>query len=126
MGPETQLMAFNNDDVGEEDFQFCFFINGDLNSLSFWFMDDIKLFIPFELDAAMIEITTDEVVYNADEVTGIIKNVGQNDITELELNWQVLGEEIHTSTISDILVAPGELYNFACDTYFSFLKVIMN
>ena len=120
VGPETQLMAFNNDDVGETDFQFCFFINGNLNNLSYWFMDDIKLFIPFEFDAAMIEITTEDHVYNAAEVTGIIKNVGQNDITELEIKWQVPGEDIHTSIISDMLVEPAELYDFTCDDLFFF------
>jgi len=120
IGPEIQLLAFNNDDVGETDFQFCFFINGNLNNLSYWFMDDIKLFIPMELDAAMLEITTDDVVYNADEVSGIIKNVGQNEIVELEINWQVPGNEIHTSVISDISVNPAELYNFACDDLFFF------
>ena len=49
------MIAFDNEDVGAEDFQFCFFINGNLNNLSYWFMDDIKLFIPFALDAEMIE-----------------------------------------------------------------------
>ncbi len=120
VGPETQLLAFTNDDVGQPDFQFCFFIDGNLNNLSYWFMDDIKLFVPFELDAAMIEITTEGPVYNASEVTGIIKNVGQYDITELEINWQVPGNEIYTSVISDISVNPAELYDFTCGDLFFF------
>jgi len=67
IGPEIKLIAFDNEDVGADDFQFCFFIDGNLNNLSYWFMDDIKLFIPFALDAEMIEITMTDQVYNAAE-----------------------------------------------------------
>jgi hypothetical protein len=120
VGPELKLIAFDNEDVGADDFQFCFFIDGNLNNLSYWFMDDIKLFIPFALDAEMIEITMTDQVYNADEVTGTLKNVGQNEITELEIKWQVPGEDVHTTTITDISVAPAELYDFTCSDLFFF------
>jgi len=120
IGPESKLISIDNDDVGLSDFQFCFFADGNLNALSYWYLDDIKLFVPLQIDAEMVEITMTDQVYNAGEVTGTIKNVGQNNITELEIKWQVPDEEVHTTTITDLMVAPTELYDFTCSDLFFF------
>lgn len=118
IGAEGQIVAINNSDVGASDFQFCFFVDGNLNAISYWYMDDIKLFVPQEIDAEMIEITTEENIYNASEVTGTVKNVGLAEITELELQWKVPGEETYTTTISDLSIASAESYDFVCSDLF--------
>lgn len=120
IGPEGKIISLNNSDVGQSDFQFCLFVDGNLNAIKYWYMDNIKLFIPLEIDAEMIEITTDNSIYNATEVTGTIKNVGQNVINELEIKWQVPGEDIQTSNITDLSIAATESYDFTCNDLFFF------
>lgn len=120
IGPEGKIVSIENSDVGQSDFQFCFVVDGNLNAIKYWYIDDVKLFVPLETDCEMVEITTSDNVYNAAEVTGTIKNVGQNTITELEVNWQVPGEDTHTTTIGDINVASAETYDFACSDLFFF------
>lgn len=120
IGPEGKIISIDNSDVGQSDFQFCLFVDGNLNAIKYWYMDDIKLFVPLEIDAEMIEITTNNSIYNAAEVTGTIKNVGQTVINELEIKWQVPGEDIHTSTITDLSIASAESYDFACSDLFFF------
>jgi hypothetical protein len=120
IGPEGQMVSIANSDVGNSDFQFCFFVDGNLSGLDYWYIDDIKLFVPLEIDAEMVEITTESSIYNAAEVTGIIKNVGETDITELEIKWQVPGEDINTTTISGLSIASAESYEFTSDILFFF------
>lgn len=120
IGPEGKVVAINNSDVGQSDFQFCFVVDGNLNAISYWYMDDVKLFVPLEIDAEMIEITTSNSVYNAAEVTGTIKNVGVVDITELEIRWKITGGSIHSTTFSDLSVVSAESYDFVCDDLFFF------
>ena len=120
IGPEGNLIGIENEDVGQADFQFCFVINGDLNAIKYWYIDDVKLFVPFANDAEMVEITTPSSVYNAAEVTGTIKNVGSDEITELEISWQAEEREIHTTTFTGLSVGSAESYDFVCNDLFFF------
>jgi len=58
MGPETITVEIDNDDVGETDFQFCIYINGNFYNFDYWYLDDIWMFVPLNLDAAVSSITT--------------------------------------------------------------------
>jgi len=118
IGPEGKIVAIENDDVGQSDFQFCFVVDGNLNGISYWYLDDVKLFVPLDIDAEMIEITTNNSVYNAAEVTGTIKNVGVSTITELEIKWHVPTGELYTTTFSDISIGSAESYDFVCEDLF--------
>ena len=120
IGPESNLIAIDNEDVGQDDFQFCFFVDGNLNAISYLYLDDIKLFVPFETDAEMVEITTPEYIYNAAEVTGTIKNVGTDEITELEISWEASEREIYTTTFTDLSIGSAETYDFTCNDLFFF------
>jgi len=120
IGPESNLISINNSDVGQSDFEFCFFVDGNLNAISYWYLDDVKLFVPFATDAEMVEITTPEFIYNAAEVTGTIKNVGTDEITELEISWEASEREIYTTILTDLSVGSAETYDFTCNDLFFF------
>lgn len=50
IGPETVELEISNNDVGQADFQICFYIIGDLFNLDYWYIDDILLYRPEYLD----------------------------------------------------------------------------
>ena len=120
IGPEGNLIVIDNGDVGQSDFQFCFFVDGNLDAISYWYIDDVKLFVPFDTDAEMVKITTPENIYNAAEVTGTIKNVGTDEITELEISWEASDREIYTTTFTGLSVGSAESYDFTCSDLFFF------
>ncbi|MGM0650394.1 MAG: T9SS type A sorting domain-containing protein [Bacteroidota bacterium] len=46
MGPVADTTLINNDDMGSETFQFCFFVEGESSGLNHWYIDDIALSEP--------------------------------------------------------------------------------
>lgn len=115
IGPETVSLVINNDDVNSENFQVCIYIDGNTYNLDYWYIDDIWLFTPLDLDAALSAITTPTFLGAPAQVTGSIKNFGSNDISSAEISWQVDDGDITTSTFDGLSVAFGESYEFTCD-----------
>ena len=58
MGPEEIAFEITNGDVGASDFQVCIYISGNMYNLDYWYVDDLWLFSPLELDAVLGVITT--------------------------------------------------------------------
>ena len=50
IGPETVDLEISNNDVGQTDFQICYYIIGDLFNLDFWYVDDILIYRPEQLN----------------------------------------------------------------------------
>ncbi|MEZ5196722.1 MAG: FISUMP domain-containing protein [Bacteroidales bacterium] len=54
VGPETIELFISNDDVGQPDFQVCFYVKGDLFNLDYWYLDNISVFHPMELELKLL------------------------------------------------------------------------
>jgi len=54
IGPETVSLEISNDDVGQPDFQICCYVQGNFFNLDYWYIDNIKLFFPNELDITIL------------------------------------------------------------------------
>ena len=54
VGPEKIELEISNGDVGQPDFQICCYVKGDLFNLDYWYVDDISLFLPVELDVTLL------------------------------------------------------------------------
>ena len=50
VGPEKIDLEISNEDIGQPDFQICCYVQGDLFNLDYWYVDDIFLYRPMELD----------------------------------------------------------------------------
>ncbi len=53
---EHKILAITTPDVGASDFQFCLYFHGDSYNINDWYIDDIRLFTPFDHDASTSEI----------------------------------------------------------------------
>ena len=102
MGPELLEFEITNDDVGQSDFQICIYFSGNMYNFDDWYIDDIWLFIPLNLDAGMTAITTPTYLGGPSEVTGIITNFGSSVITSVEISWQVDDGEVFTTLFDGI------------------------
>jgi hypothetical protein len=120
IGPEDLLITVENGDVGQSDFQFCLFLDGNLYNMNYWYLDDISLYIPANLDGELQAITTYPFVNGPTPVTGVVFNNGLSPITSLEIQWQANGGELFTSNLSGLNVNMGDTYNFTCNDYFNY------
>ena len=118
-GDELTL-EIDNSDVGQPDFQFCIYFSGNSYNLDAWFIDDITLFLPYNLDASLSSIITPTFIEGAVPVEGYIKNMGMQQINSIELAWYIEGGEIFTTSIDGLSVDFGENEMFTCDQLFDY------
>lgn len=111
-GPQTLILGLN--DVGHSDFQFCFFITGNLYNVDYWYIDDVKLFIPFALDAGLTSVDVPKyVAVNAPfTLKGVVTNEGSSPLTSFDVNYSVNGGALQTYAVSGINLPMGSTYNF--------------
>jgi hypothetical protein len=115
IGPELKSIMISNDDVGQSDFRFCFFVTGNLYNLEGYFIDDIWLNNPTSLDAGLLSITTPHFLSQPTEVATLVKNFGGNTITTLDMSYQIDGGEAIITSFSGLELKFGESQNFVLD-----------
>ncbi|MEZ5197671.1 MAG: hypothetical protein R2764_15165 [Bacteroidales bacterium] len=119
LGPEIIYIEVSNEDVGNSDFQFCLFLNGDMYNINYWFVDNLMVFNPLELDAEMLSITTPCYLAGPTEITGSFKSYGTTQISSVDIEWEANGNTYPT-TISGLTLNFGDTHNFTCDDLFNF------
>jgi hypothetical protein len=113
IGPEIKNITISNSDVGSSTFQVCLFLTGNFYQFDYWFMDNLKLFIPDNNDAQLESINTTQ--YNAAgniDISCSMVNVGLNMITSVDFNYQIDDGPIVTETINGLNVnTMGSFYH---------------
>jgi len=120
VGPEGKMITIENSDVGQPDFQFCFYLDGNFYNMDYWYVDDIELFNPLALDAQMVSLGTPGVITGTAPVDGVFKNKGTSEITSVDVSWQVDGGDVFTTTFDGLALNLGDNYNFSCNDLFDF------
>ncbi|HAQ64286.1 MAG TPA: hypothetical protein DCR43_00270 [Bacteroidales bacterium] len=111
-GPKTQVVDLTN--IGQSDFQFCLFITGNLYNVDYWYIDDIKLFSPLALDAALASVkiakyTEEGVPFNLE---GTVSNEGSTVLNSFDINYTLDGGSAQVYPVTGVNVALGDVYNF--------------
>jgi hypothetical protein len=119
IGPEEMIVDIENADVGASDFQFCIYFDGNSYNLDYWYIDDILLFVPYNLDGAMARISTPTYVGGPVPVEGEFRNLGSETIVNVEVSWKISDEMIYTTTFNSLLYF-GESFTFSCDDLFHY------
>lgn len=120
IGPEERLVDISNANMGAADFQFCIYFQGNSYNIDYWFIDEIELFVPYPLDAAMSKINTPTYTGEAVPVTGVVRNLGNTNINSMEVSWKVNEDVTYSTTFSGLNLAFSQTYNFTCDDLFHF------
>ncbi len=119
IGPETLSFEINNGDVGQIDFRFCLYFSGNMYNLNDWYIDDVILLLPIDLDADLLSITTLAFISGPTEVRGIVRNSGNTQINTLDIDWEVDGA-VHSTFIDGLSIDFDDTYEFSCDDLFIF------
>ncbi|MFZ4521742.1 MAG: T9SS type A sorting domain-containing protein [Bacteroidales bacterium] len=111
-------VIISNSDVGQSDFQICFYLNGNMYNLDYWYMDNVLLFNPLNLDASMISLGATQ-TYFADpvQVKGSIMNVGTTTINGVEIKYQLDNGPVFSSTFSGLALATQDIYDFSLNPF---------
>jgi len=113
--PAEQLsISIDNNDVGAVDFQISFYVDGDFYDINYWYLDDIWLHFPANLDAGMKTISTPTYLTDPSPIEGIIKNFGTTEINDIEISWQLNDGEITTTSFDSLNLAFTDEFNFIC------------
>jgi len=109
-GPEEVELSITNSDVGQPDFEICFYFSGDSYNLNYWYIDDAKLYAPFDHDVATKKILGDIYFDQGDDyiTNALIKNAGLNEEAfdlVLEIIDATTDSLLHTETINTTLAA---------------------
>ncbi|MCD4737468.1 MAG: T9SS type A sorting domain-containing protein, partial [Bacteroidales bacterium] len=113
-------IEINNGDVGQPDFQVCLYLDGNMYNIDYWYIDDLWLFNPLNIDGALATITTPEYVNGPADIKGIAKNLGSSQINSLDINWQVDNGDINSTSFTGLALDFGDTYEFTCDGIFEY------
>jgi len=106
----TEIVTINNADVGSADFQICWFFSGDSYNLNYWYLDDLKLFVPLAHDAMVKDILVDPTYPPGTNFTpqAVLKNFGLNSETfDATCNIILGGSSVYTQNCSPVTLAAG-------------------
>jgi len=116
VGPIQVNIDISNSSVGSSQFQFCFYLTGNMYNLDFWYLDDVILINPLNIDGFLVSLNqTPSYFQSPAQVKGSILNSGVTPITDALIAWQLDGGEIYNTQITGLSVATLESFDFACD-----------
>ncbi|MFW5974758.1 MAG: T9SS type A sorting domain-containing protein [Bacteroidota bacterium] len=113
---EQISVDIDTEDAGAEDFQFCIYFSGNSYNLNDWYIDNIELFNALNLDLKMEEITLPDFVSQGEnEVTGVVTNVGVEEINSFDMHYSVDEGPVYTSSVENAGLESLEQMDIAFD-----------
>ena len=97
----------DNANVGSASFQLCFVITGTSQVMKNWYIDNVQVLNPLNLDGAISSVDLPPMFVGKQPIKGKIANLGQTAITSYDLSWQVDGGDIHTTPFTGVNVPMG-------------------
>jgi Secretion system C-terminal sorting domain len=107
----TEIVTINNGDVGAADFQICWYFSGYSYNLNYWYLDDLKLFVPLAHDVMVKNINVDPTYVPGSNFTpsATLKNFGLNTETfDATCELIIGGSTVYTQNCSPITLTAGE------------------
>ena len=113
IGPETQNVMLSGGDLGNDNVKLCFYFIGDSYQIDYWFIDDVELYYANAKDGKISSIDVEEFILNGEvNVSTTVANVGLEDITSVDLCYQIDDGAIISESVTGIDFAMTEFYEF--------------
>ena len=114
-GPKEIQIIISDENVGSSNFRFCFYVTGELGNINNWYIDDIILFNPPNLDGQMANILITSPITGPEEVKGVVKNLGYTTINEVSVSWQSYAGVVYDSTFTGLSLELLDGFEFSFD-----------
>ena len=111
---QTISLQLDGDDfpVNSENVKIGLFFSGSSFNINDWYIDDVKVTVPLGLDLAMNEILVPDFFIEDITVTGVVENLGLEEISSFDLNWQLNDGTVFTENFSGLSLPFGSTYTF--------------
>lgn len=113
--PEEIQLILTGGDVGKPNFQFSFFVSGNMANLDAWYIDDVILKSPSGLDCKMTSISVPAVITGPEAVGGSVTNLGNTAVNEISISWQSFNGTVYDSTFTGLSLDLLETFDFDFD-----------
>jgi hypothetical protein len=101
--------------MASDSFQMAFFFNGNSFNINYWYIDDVQVLIPLDIDLAISNVSVERYFYEPAPVQGTVVNLGFENITTFDLNWQAGDGPLQTTTFADLDIPLGGNHHFTAD-----------
>jgi hypothetical protein len=115
--PREFEVLFTGDNLGHSDFQFSFFLEGDMTKLFNFYLDNIHLYYPTTMDGKLDEILTPAHVEGPVPVEARVLNLGNNTIHEVQVTWLTNTGIKHDSLFTGLDLGLYENFIFQFDRW---------
>ncbi len=111
-GPMLKTVELNN--VGQPEFQFCFYLSGNLYNIDYLFIDNVKVFKRKNLDGGLQSLNLPTYFQGQKTVTGKVINEGLTAINSFDVNWSLDGGATNTTSYSGLNLATDNTFTYNC------------
>jgi len=119
---ENREITISNANTNNANFQFCFYITGNMYQINYWYIDNVMLSIPLAHDVAVASINNPVYLTHTTPITptATIKNVGLNTETGFNTTCKIFdfaNNEIYTNTQTVTSLASGATTNVSYTSF---------
>ena len=110
-GQGEEVISISNTDVGSSDFQISLFFSGNSYNINYWYIDDVKLFVPLAHDAMVKNIIIDPEYTAGTPFTpgAVLKNFGLNSETfDATCVIKLNGSSVYNQNSASVTLNAGE------------------
>lgn len=113
VGPEQISITVSNSDVGKPDFQFCFYLDGNMYNIDYWYIDNVLCLNPLPVDGFLVSLQNTPAYFGTPTpVKGTIMNTGAQPINSMEITWKLNDGTPVTSQFSGLNIPTLGTYEF--------------
>lgn len=114
-GPEEIQVTISNSDMNKPYFQVSFFVTGAVGNMNSWYIDDVLLLVPLDLDGKISSITVPGTITSPQEVGGVFQNVGSTPVTDFSVSYQAYNGVYYDTAFSGLNLDMFESFEFSFD-----------
>jgi hypothetical protein len=111
-GPDEIQLIINNSDMNNPNFQLSVYITGTIGNMNSWYIDNILMLVPVNLDAQIASISIPSTITSPGEAGGTFQNLGMTDVTAFNVAFQAYNGLIFDTTYSGLDLGMFETMDF--------------
>jgi hypothetical protein len=115
VGPQDINLTITNTDVGSATFQFCFYLNGNMYNLDYYYVDNVILLNPLPKDGFLVSIEQTQPYFSVPvPVKGTVLNTGVATINSADIDYQLDNGMVYSTSVTGLTAQTLQSFNFTC------------